>query len=241
MKVARFRDLAALCVVAALAATAAAQVGAGAGGNNAQMLQKLEQSATRNKQKLQQYTWLETQQATLKGEAKPEQAFSCQYGPDGRVEKTSLGAPPEPQGGKGGKLRQRMVAKKTAEMKDYLEDVKGVLALYMPPSAPRMQEAYSKGNVSVTSTLGSNQTQLVFKDYAQAGDQMTIGFNSTSRKIQSVNVNTYLNDPKDVVTLAVTFASLPDGTNYAEKTVMDVKAKQMQVTTMNSNYAKRVQ
>jgi hypothetical protein len=43
------------------------------------------------------------------------------------------------------------------------------------------------------------------------------------------------------VTLAVQFASLPDGTNYAQQTVLDAKAKQMQVTTTNSNYAKKVQ
>ena len=43
------------------------------------------------------------------------------------------------------------------------------------------------------------------------------------------------------MTLAVQFASLPDGTNYPEQTVLDAKAKQLQVTTTNSNYAKRVQ
>lgn len=41
--------------------------------------------------------------------------------------------------------------------------------------------------------------------------------------------------------LAVQFASLPDGTNYAQQTVLDAKAKQMKVTTSSSNYAKRAQ
>jgi hypothetical protein len=104
-----------------------------------------------------------------------------------------------------------------------------------------MQQAYQAGNVSINSTLGSNQANLVFKNYAQPGDEMTIGFDSTSKKIQTLNVNTYLNDPKDAVTLAVHFASLPDGTNYAQQTVLDAKATQMQVTTSNSNYARRAQ
>jgi len=34
----------------------------------------------------------------------------------------------------------------------------------------------------------------------------------------------------------VDFSSLPDGTNYAEKTVVNVAAKQIVVTTLNTNY-----
>jgi hypothetical protein len=34
----------------------------------------------------------------------------------------------------------------------------------------------------------------------------------------------------------VQFASLPDGTNYAQQSVLGATAKQLQVTTTNSNY-----
>jgi len=51
--------------------------------------------------------------------------------------------------------------------------------------------------------------RLVFKDYAQPGDQMTLSFNTAAKKISSVNVNTYMDNPKDAVTLAVQMASLP--------------------------------
>ena len=78
--------------------------------------------------------------------------------------------------------------------------------------------------------------QIVFKDYALPSDQMTISFNTAAKKIASVNVNTYMDDPKDVVTLAVQFASLPDGTNYVQKTVLDATAKKLVVTTTNSDY-----
>jgi len=45
-----------------------------------------------------------------------------------------------------------------------------------------------------------------------------------------------MDDPKDAVTLAVQFASLPDSTNYVQQSVLDATAKQLQVTTTNSNY-----
>jgi hypothetical protein len=49
-------------------------------------------------------------------------------------------------------------------------------------------------------------------------------------------VNTYLDDPKDTVTLAVQFASLPDSTNYVQQSILNATAKKLQVTTTNSNY-----
>jgi hypothetical protein len=65
---------------------------------------------------------------------------------------------------------------------------------------------------------------------------MTLSFNTAAKKISGVNVNTYMDDPKDAVTLAVQMASLPDGTNYVQQTVLDATAKKLQVTTTNSNY-----
>jgi hypothetical protein len=47
----------------------------------------------------------------------------CQYGAGGQVLKTPIGPPPPPPSG--GRLKQRVVAKKKAEMKDYMDDVKG--------------------------------------------------------------------------------------------------------------------
>jgi len=232
--------VATIAMSAVLTVAATAQ----AGGGNAEMTQKLaalKEAAAANKQRLQQYTWMETQQLTLKGDPKPAKSYQCQYGPDGRVQKTLIGNPaPADNGRQGGRLRQRVVEKKTEEMKDYMQQVQGIIALYVPPDPQRMQRAYQAGNITMNKTLGSSVANLIFTNYAQTGDKMTIAFDTTSKKIQSINVNTYLDDPKDIVTLAVQFASLPDGTNYSQQIVLNATAKQIQVTTTNSNYAKRM-
>ena len=76
-----------------------------------------------NKQKLRQYQWIQKQtQLTLKGDAKPPTENSCLYGPDGQVQKTPIGPPPEQPSG--GSMKQKIIAKKTGEMKDYMQDVK---------------------------------------------------------------------------------------------------------------------
>ncbi len=211
-----------------------AQAGGQAGGELQQKLAALKQSAAENQQKLHKYEWTETTQLTLNGDAKPPTLSMCQYGPDGKVQKTPMGSPPPPPSG--GRMKQKIIAKKTGEMKDYMGQVKTLLAMYVPPDPQRMQQAFQAGKVSLNATAGSGVAALVFKDYAQPGDQMTISFNTAEKKISSLNVNTYMDEPKDTVTLAVQFASLPDGTNYVQQSVLNATAKKLQVTTTNSNY-----
>ena len=133
-------------------------------------------------------------------------------------------------------MKQKVIANKKEEMKDYMGKVKTLLAMYVPPDPQRIQQAVQDGKVSLNPGGGSGVAQVVFKDYALPGDQMTISFNTEAKKIASVNVNTYLDDPKDAVSLAVEFASLPDNTNYVQKSVLDATAKKIVVTTTNSDY-----
>ena len=204
---------------------------------NAELQQKLaalKQSMAENKQKLRQYQWIETTQLTLKGDAKPPTKNSCLYGPDGQVEKTPIGPPPEQPSG--GRMKQKIIAKKKAEMKDYMQDVKSVLNMYVPPDPQKMQAAYQAGKLSLNPVPGA--VNLVFTDYAQPGDKMTLTFDTAAKKITALNINTYMGQEKDAVKLQVQMGSLPDGTNYVQQTVLSATAKQLVVTTTNSNYQK---
>jgi hypothetical protein len=223
-------------VLLAVIVPAMAQTGGGSGGELQQKVTAVKQSVAENQQRLHQYQWTETTQLTLKGEAKPPKTDQCQYGPDGTVQKTPVGTPPPPPSG--GRMKQRIVEKKTEEMKDYMGQVKNLLAMYVPPDPQKMAQALQAGNASLNPNPEAQAVGIVFKNYAQAGDQMTLSFDTATKRVSSLHVNTYMDDPKDVVTLAVQMASLPDGTNYAQQTVLDATAKQLQVTTTNSNYQK---
>ena len=216
---------------------AAALLATSAFAQNPELQQKLaavKQAAAENKQKLLQYQWIETTQLTLKGDAKPPTKNSCQYGPDGKVQKTTIGPPPEQPSG--GRMKQKVIAKKKAEMKDYMQDVKAVLSMYVPPDPQKMQAAYQAGKVSLNPVPGA--VNLVFADYAQPGDKMTLTFDTATKKITGLNISTYMGQEKDAVTLQVRMASLPDGTSYEQQTVLNATAKQLVVTTTNSNYQK---
>jgi hypothetical protein len=199
-----------------------------------QKLAAVKQSVAENQQRLRQYQWVETTQVTLKGNAKPPKQSMCEYGPDGTVQKTPMGPPPEPPSGR--RIKQKIIEKKTEEMQDYMGEVKGLLGMYVPPDPQKMAQAYQAGKVSLSSAGGG--VNLVFTDYALPGDQMKLSFDPDARKIANLYVNSYMGAVKDGVTLQVQMASLPGGTNYAQQTVLTASAKQLVVTTTNSNYQK---
>ena len=210
------------------------------GGIQAQLADKLaavKQSLAQNQQNLHHYQWTETTQLTLKGEPKPPKQFLCQYGPDGQVQKTPI-ASEGMQPSQGGRLKQRMVKKKTAEMQDYMGDVKTLLSVYVPPDPVKLQQAYQAGNAAIGKGAEADTIKLTFDNYEKNGDQLTILFNTQQKKISHLSVKTYMQQPSDAVTLDTSFASLADGTNYAQKTVLNMAAKKMVVTTTNSRYQK---
>lgn len=225
-----------MALVMVLSVEAFAQMGAGSSDELQQKLMAMKQAAAANKQRLMQYQWIETSQITLKGEQKPEKVYQCSYGPGGQVQKIPMGAQQAPPQQKG--IRGRIVEKKTEEMKDYMQQVQSLLSLYVPPNPELMQQAFQKKDVSIDKTMGNSGVQLVFRNYAKQGDQMTIGFDPMNKKITTLNVNTYMDNPQDAVTLAVQMATLPDGTSYPAMTTLNATQKQIQVATRNSNYAK---
>lgn len=202
---------------------------------NGELQQKLaavKQAMAENRQRLQHYQWTETTQLNLKGDPKPPSEKLCQYGSDGQIQKTPIGPPPEQPSG--GRMKQRIIARKKEEIQEYMGDVKGLLSMYVPPDPQKMEQAYQAGKVSFNPSGGI--VNLIFRDYAQPGDQMTLAFDPATRKIASLNINTYMGETKDAVTLQVHMASLPDGTNFVQQTVLNASAKHLVVTTSNSNY-----
>src|ERR1700758_1115087 len=72
------------------ALSAPAQNEAGAGSARQEKVAALKQSLAQNQAALKQYSWTETTQVSLKGEVKKTEQKQCQYGPDGKVQKTPI-------------------------------------------------------------------------------------------------------------------------------------------------------
>jgi len=205
---------------------------------NAEMMQKLQEikaASAANKAALAHYTWQEQQVISLKGDVKKTEVYQVSVGPDGQQQKTEISSSPAPAPPSGGRLKQRIVAKKTDEFQQYGQQV-AALAKQYHPDPQLLQQAYQKGNISLQIGGAAGTTSLVIKNYLKPGDQMTIVFNSAQKAIQSMNVSSYLNDPSDAVTMSVQFAELPSGVNHVASTQVNGISKQMTVAITNSNY-----
>lgn len=202
-----------------------------------QQLAAIRQAMTANTEALHHYTWVETTQMSYKGEVKSVQQARCEYGPDSKVVKSPMGAPEQSQSKPRGPLRRHMVDKKTAEIAEYMDSVKILIGEYVPPQPPRLQLAFQAGNASMTPVPPATVT-FTFKNYAQAGDTLTLSFDQLVIKLTALDVSTWYKDPKGVITFSVQWATLPDGTSYPNQTVLVAEAENVKVTVTNSDYEK---
>ena len=205
---------------------------------NPQMEQKvaeIKQASAANKQALARYTWQEQQAVSLKGEVKKTVTYQVSVGPDGQQQKIELGssAAPPPSGGR---LKQRIVAKKTDEFQQYGQQVAALAKQYTQPDPQLLQQAYQQGNTSIQLGGAPGTVTLVIKNYLKPGDSMTLVFSEGQKAIQALQVSTYLTDPKDAVTIAVQFAKLPAGVNHVASAQINGVSKQMTVAIQNFNY-----
>ncbi len=234
-KTARFSAVA--MTMAACAATMVPSTRAVA--QNPDMLQKLQEvkaASAANKAALAHFTWQEQQVISLKGDVKKTEVYQVSVGPDGQQQKTELSSSPAPAPPSGGRLKQHIVAKKTDEFQQYGQQVAALAKQYTHPDPQLLQQAYQQGNISLQMGGGAGTVSLVVKNYLKPGDQMTIVFNSAQKAIEAMNVSSYLDDPKDAVTLSVQFAKLPSGVNHVASVQINGISKQMTVAMTNSNY-----
>jgi hypothetical protein len=190
---------------------------------------------------LRKYEWIETTTVSLKGEVKSQKINRCYYGADGKIQKVPMGeaAPPpqeQPTGRRGGRIKSRIIAKKKGEMTDYMKQAANLVHQYVPPDPALI--AYSKDTkkVAVEPVEPNRVVRITFHDFIKAGDLLSANLNIQSNAILDVNVSTWLESQKDVITLAVGFNQLPDGTSYSSQTILDSKSKQIKVVVENSGH-----
>ncbi len=208
---------------------------------NPQMQQRVaevKESMAVNKQLLAQYTWMEQDIISIKGEEKKEELYNVQLGPDGKPQKTPVdpSSVSDDERHRRG-LRGRIIEKKTEEFKEYGEQIKTLVQQYVPPDKDMLQQAYQQGNVMMGPVGGApGEYRLVISNYVKQGDNMTLVMNKAQKSLVSLSIATYLNDPSDAVKVNVQFARIPNGPNHVTTETIDGVSKQLTITVQNSNY-----
>jgi hypothetical protein len=235
-RILRYLGISAFASVVAFGATAFAQ--------NPEMQQKVaevKQAMAANKQALAQYTWVEQTTISLKGEQKKQTHSQVRLGPDGKPQKQSLDPPPQASddsgGGRRGRLKEHVVEKKTDEYKDYADQIKSLIAQYVPPDKDLLEQAAQKGNIAIGPAPGGDgQYRLVISNYIKQGDNLTLVFDKAQMALTSVSIASYLDDPKDAVTVSVEYSAIPGGPNHVSSETINGVSKQLTIAIQNLNY-----
>jgi hypothetical protein len=200
-----------------------------------ELVAALKRSLAQSKQGLRKYEWIETTSVSLKGEEKSRKQNRCYYGAEGQVQKVALGGGAPEQPARRG-LRGRIIAKKKGELTDYAEQAAALVKLYVPPDPAQIQAINDAGDASVLMNDQRTQARLDFRNYMLRGDMLSVELDAVHARLLGANISTYLNTPKDALTLTVSFGTLPDGTSYPAQIILDMPAKNLRVTIQNSGY-----
>ncbi len=207
---------------------------------NQQMVDKLMAIKTAqdaNKAKLAQYTWTETETISIKGDVKDTKTYQVQM-VNGKAQKTLVNNQKASSGGgREGRVKERVIEKKTEEFQQYGQSISALAKQYTTPNSEALMAAKQAGNISLVP--GSGTVSLVIKNYVKQGDSVTMTISEQTHSPMSIKVNSYLNDPSDAVTISAQFAKLPDGTNHVASTLINGVSKQLTVNDQNSNYQKQ--
>jgi hypothetical protein len=194
-----------------------------------QKVMAIKEAQGANKQKLAQYTWQETETISVKGNVKDTKLDQVQMGLDGQQQKTEIGNEKAQSGGHEGRLKEHVVEKKTGEYQQYGQQIGALAKQYTNPDPDRLMQAEQQGSISLQPGMGA--ATLVIKNYVKPGDSVTMTINEQTHSPQSLQVSSYLDDPKDAVTISAQFAQLPDGTNHVATTQIDGVSKQLTINT----------
>ena len=201
----------------------------------------IKEAMARNQQQLARYMWQEQQTVSVKGEIKKQMLYVVQLGPDGKPLKQQLSESPEPSSdddssGRRGRIRERIIEKKTEEFKQYGQQIAALVQSYAQPDPQRLQQAFQQGNAMLGGSGVPGQVQLQVRNYVKPGDSVQLIFNAQKKELEAINVSSYLDGPSDTVTLSARFSQLPDGTNHVDSAVVNGVSKNLTVNIQNMNY-----
>jgi hypothetical protein len=187
-----------------------------------------------SKASLKKYEWIETTTIFLKGEQKSVKQKQCYYAVDGKLTKVETGGSTQTK--KKGGIRGKIIENKKEEMSDYVKKAIAKIQTYLPPVPEKIQKIYEAGKTTVQILEPNTAFKLSFPDYNEPGDLLSVSVNKPKQKITKADVSTSVDDPKAKAVFTITYSDLPDGTQYAEKTILDAPEKDLKIVIENSGF-----
>ncbi len=184
-----------------------------------------------NAQKLRSYTWKQRLELQLKGETKKVLLNQMRYDADGKQQKTPLSTGAEQQaaqpasGGRGGRLKAKVIENKKEEFKELMEGLAGLVTSYAHIPPDKLKAALGQAKV----TPGQGELQgaagVQMANIVQGGDSLTIWVDTATLLFRRIEIrSSYQEKP---VIVQADYSTLPGGPNYMAKAVLQYPAKEL--------------
>jgi hypothetical protein len=190
---------------------------------------------------LRAFSWQQRMQIQVKGETKKVTLTQMNYDINGNLQKTLLSEQPSPDssqpssGGRvRGRIKQKVVEKKTGEFKEMMEGIAAVVKSYteLPPEklqAALKQAAFSEGQGDMGGSI-----QIKMSGVLQPGDSLTLWLDRDALLFRRIAIATaYEQKP---VTVTANYAMLQSREVYMGQAIVNYPAKQVVLEIDNLNY-----
>ena len=188
-----------------------------------------------NAQALKAFAYQQRMQLQLKGETKKVTLNQMTYDMNGNPQKTLLSEqPPADAQPSGGRLKQRVVAKKTGEFKDMMQEIAALVKSYTELPPEQLQASLKQATFSPGEGDMAGAVQIQMHNVNQQGDSLTIWIDRTAMLFRrAVIATTYEGNP---VTTTANYSMLPSGQVYMAQAVLTYPKKEVVVEIDNLNY-----
>ena len=188
-----------------------------------------------NAQALKAFAYQQRMQLQLKGETKKVTLNQMTYDMNGNPQKTLLSEqPPADAQPSGGRLKQRVVAKKTGEFKDMMQEIAALVKSYTELPPEQLQASLKQATFSPGEGDMAGAVQIQMHNVNQQGDSLTIWIDRTAMLFRrAVIATTYEGNP---VTTIANYSMLPSGQVYMAQAVLTYPKKEVVVEIDNLNY-----
>ena len=188
-----------------------------------------------NTQALKAFNYQQRMQLRLKGETKKVTLNQMSYDLNGDLQKTLLSEQP-PAGAQpsGGRLKRRVVARKTGEFKEMMEEIAALVKSYTELPPERLQASLKQAAFSAGQGDMDGSVQILMQNVIQNGDSITIWIDRTTMLYRRAQIATTYEG--NAVTTTANYATLTSGQGYMAQAVLNYAKKEVVVQIDNSSY-----
>ncbi len=79
----------------------------------------------------------------------------------------------------------------------------------------------------------------MIRNYNKPGDKVVLTISDNPKELYAINVSSYLDQPSNYVNMQVRFATLPDGTHYAQTVTVSGAKRNLIVVDQSMNFVPR--